>query len=133
MIYVAKRYCVVKQEENPDGFFDNEHVQDKVAMDNDGNFLPEIDQQVFFASNHAEDFALVCNQAYNVNDDSKPAPAPKNVPDTSTPLSLDNEGIFEDQRWGVNHHVDPMELHGSKETPSFKEFDHTRSVPYPFS
>jgi hypothetical protein len=37
----------VKQEGNPDGFVDNDHVQDKVAMDNDGNFLPEIDLQVF--------------------------------------------------------------------------------------
>ncbi len=50
MIYVAKQYCVVKQEENPDEFFYNDYVQDKVAMDNDGNFLPEIDPEVFLSS-----------------------------------------------------------------------------------
>ena len=60
-IYTAKRYCVMKQEGNPDGFFDDDHVQDEVAMDNDGNFLPKIDSQVFFASNHAKDIALVLN------------------------------------------------------------------------
>jgi hypothetical protein len=51
----------MKQEGNPDGFFDDDHVQDEVAMDNDGNFLPKIDSQVFFASNHAKDIALVLN------------------------------------------------------------------------
>ncbi len=55
---------MVKQEGNPDGFFDNDRVQDQVAMDNDGNFIPEIDPQVFFASHRAEDIALVCNQGY---------------------------------------------------------------------
>jgi hypothetical protein len=81
---------------------------------------------VFFASNRAKDIALVCNQGYDVHDDNKPAP--ENVPDTATPLSLDNEGLFEGQHWGVNHNVDPMELHGSMKTHSFMEFDLTRSV-----
>ena len=53
---------MVKQEGNPDEFFDDDRVQDQVAMDNDGNFIPEIDSQVFFASNRAEDIALVRNQ-----------------------------------------------------------------------
>ena len=61
-IYVAKQYCVVKQEGNPDEFFDDDHVQDEVAMDNDGEFIPEIDPEVFLSSNRAEDIALVCNQ-----------------------------------------------------------------------
>ena len=50
------------------------------------------------------------------------------MPDTTAPLSLNNEGLFEGQCWGVDHHVDPMELHGSKKTPSFKEVDPNRSV-----
>jgi len=61
---------VVKQDGNHDGFFDNDCVKDEVAMDNDGVFLPEIDWQVFLASNQAEDIALVCNQAYNVDNDN---------------------------------------------------------------
>jgi hypothetical protein len=126
MIYIAKQYRVVKQEGNPDGFFDADHVQDKGTMDNEGNFLPKIDLHVFFALNHAEDIALVHNQGCNVDDDNRPAP--ENVPDTTAPLSLDNKELFEGQHWGVDHHVDPMELHGSKMTPSFKEFDLTRSV-----
>ena len=44
----------MKQEGNPDGFFDDDHVQYEVAMYNNGNFLPEIDPQVFFALNHAK-------------------------------------------------------------------------------
>ena len=58
-IHVAKRFCVVKQEGNPNEFFDDDHVQDEVAMDNNGNFIPEIDPQVFLSSNQAEDIALV--------------------------------------------------------------------------
>ena len=77
-IYVAKRYCVVKQEGNPDGFFDDDPAQNEVAMDDDGNFVPEIDPQVFFASNRADDIALVRKQGYDVDDDNKPAP--ENVP-----------------------------------------------------
>ena len=123
-IYVSKRYCVVKLEGDPDGFFDDDRVQDEVAMDNDGNFIPEIDPQVFFASNRADDIALVRNQGYHVDDDNEPAP--ENTPDTTAPLPLDNAGLFEGQHWGVDHHVDPMELHGLKKTPSFKEFDPSR-------
>ena len=116
----------MNQEGNPDGFFDNGWVQDKVAMDNDWNFLLEIDLQVFIASNQDEDIALVHNQGNDVDDDNEPSP--ENIPDTSTPLTLDNEGLFDGQNWGVGHHVDPMELHGSKKPPSCKEFDPSQSV-----
>ena len=118
-MYVAKQYCVVKQEKNPDEFFDDDCVQDRVAMDNHGNFLSKIDHKVFLSSNQAEDIALVCNQGYYVDDNNKPAP--ENVPGTTAPLTVDNAGLFDGQRWGVNHH-------GSKKTPSFNEFDTNRSV-----
>ena len=65
---------MVKQEGNPAGFFDDDRVQDQVAMDNDGNFIPEIDPQVLFASNCAQDIALVRNQGYDVDNDNEPAP-----------------------------------------------------------
>ena len=125
-IYVTKPYHVVKQEGNPDEFFNEDHVQDEVAMDNDGNFILEIDPQVFLSSNWAEDIALVCNQGYNVDDDNEPAP--ENIPDNDAPLPVENKGLFEGQCWGVEHHVDQMELHGSKNTPSFHEFDPCRST-----
>ena len=93
VIHVAKRFCVVKQEGNPDEFFDGDHAQDEVAMDNDGNFIPEIDPQVFLSSNWAEDIALVHNQGYDVDNNNEPVP--KNIPDTSTPLTFDNEALFD--------------------------------------
>ena len=106
--------------------FDDNHVQCEKAMDNDGNFIPEIDPQVFLSSNQAEDIALVCNQGYYVDDNNKPAP--ENVPGTTAPLTVDNEGLFEFQYWGVEHHVDPMDLYGLKKTLSFHEFNPCRSV-----
>ncbi len=63
---------------------------------------------------------------YNVDDDNEPAP--ENVPDDTAPLPVDNKGLFEGQRWGVDHHVDPMALHGSKKTPSFQDFNPCRSA-----
>ena len=62
---------------------------------------------------------MVHNQGYYVDDENEPAP--ENVPDTTAPLTVDNAGLFDGQRWGVNHH-------GSKKTPSFNEFDTNRSV-----
>ncbi len=91
-IYVAKRFCVVKHEGNPDGFFDNDHVQETVAMDDDGNFVPEIDPQVFSATNRAEDIALVRNQGYDVDDDNEPAP--ENVPDATALLHSTMQGYL---------------------------------------
>ena len=125
-IHVAKRFCVVKQEGDPQQFFDDDRVEEEVAIDDDGNFVPEIDPEVFTASNCAEDIALLRNQGYDVDDDNEPAP--ENVPDATALPPLDNAGLFEGQRWGVDHHVDPIELHGSKRTPHFNEFDPSRSV-----
>ncbi len=67
-----------------------------------------------------------CVIKVTIDDDDEPAP--ENVPDSTTPLSHDNEGLFVGQHWGIDHHVDPMELHGSKKTPSFKDFDLSRSA-----
>jgi hypothetical protein len=50
----------MKHEGDPDGFFDD-NVQDAMEIDNDGNFVPKLDQQVLFATNHAEDIVMVCN------------------------------------------------------------------------
>ncbi len=74
---------------------------------------------------------MVHNQGYNVDYDNEPAP--KNIPNTSTPLTLNTERLFEGQHWGVDHHVNPRELHGSNKTPSFKEFDQASLFPYQFS
>ena len=73
-IHVAKRFCVVKQEGDPQEFFDDDRVKEEVAIDDDGNFVPEIDPEVFTASNRTEDIALVQNQGYDVDDDNEPAP-----------------------------------------------------------
>ena len=40
VIYVAKCFCVLTQEGDPDGFFDD-CVENAVAMDYNGNFDPE--------------------------------------------------------------------------------------------
>jgi hypothetical protein len=42
---------VVKQEGDPQEFFDDDRVKEEVAIDDDGNFVPVIDLEVFTASN----------------------------------------------------------------------------------
>ena len=93
-------------------------LQDAVAVDDNGNLVQEVDPQLNFATNCAEDIVMVCNQGYNVDDDNKPAP--ENIPEEAAP-TVDNEGLFPGQQWGVQHHVDPMEIHGSKKAPEFND------------
>lgn len=116
-IYVAKRYAVVRHEGPPEGLFDDT-PEDAVALNDDGNLVQEVDPQLYFATNRAEDIAMVRNQGYNVDDDNEPAP--ENIPEEAAP-TIDNEGLFPGQQWGVQHHVDPMEIHGSKKAPEFKD------------
>lgn len=46
----------------------------------------------------------------------------KNIPKEKT-STVDNQGLFPGQHWGVQHHADPLELHGSKKSPRFKDND----------
>jgi hypothetical protein len=108
----------VRQEGDLDGFFDG--MQDALMMDDDGNFLPEIDPEVLFLTNCAEDIALLCKQGYDVDNNNEPAPG-KNPDASIHPFLPDNEGLFPGQQWGVQHHVYIMELHGSKKPPHFQE------------
>ena len=74
---VAKCYAVVRHEGPKEGLFDNT-LEDAVALDDDGNFMQEVDPQLYFATNCAENIVMVCNQGYNVDDDNEPAP--ENIP-----------------------------------------------------
>ena len=79
---------MVKQEGNPDEFFDDDCVKDKGAMDNKRNFLPEIDPEVFLSSKQARNIAMICNQGCDVDDNNKPAL--ENVPDASRGCNGEN-------------------------------------------
>ena len=96
-------------------------LQDAVAVDDNGNLVQQVDLQLYCATNCAEDIAwfvikvTMLTMTMNL----------QNIPEEAAP-TVDNEGLFPSQQWGVQHHVDPMEIHGSKKDPEFKDnFDPT--------
>lgn len=117
-IYVAKHLCAVQSKGDPSGFFDVvDQENTTVQYDPDDEEHEEIDPAIFHASNQAEDIAIVRSQGFIIYYDNDPGLE-------KIRAHPDAENLYPRQTWGVQTHVDKMEIHGSTQSTSFiGEFD----------